>query len=182
MAYDTRSIMRGIVLGAISGLKTTYGPALLATSRRSKGWEALALAAMAEMVVDKLPGVPSRSRPSLMLPRALAGFWAAKSSIEEPGEARYDSQALGVALAGAAAAMGVAYFTPSIREMLRVKLGVPDAVIGFAEDALALAAGSSVVGMPASDLYHAGEAALTEARHGRVWPAVRQLRSRVVPI
>src|SRR4051794_2856582 len=66
---------RAMRLAAVAGLKAALGPALVSAAQNRPERKALAMAAMGEMVIDKLPFVPSRSRLPLLLPRAFSGWW-----------------------------------------------------------------------------------------------------------
>ena len=174
MTHHEASLSRVLTLAAITGLRTTFGPALVAAAHRRPERDALALAALGEIVVDKLPITPSRARPSMMLPRALAGYWVAKKVMEEDG---LDST--WAAPAGAAVAAGVALVAPRVRNALQRKLGVPDALLGFAEDAVALAVGSQAVGLSSRDVRSLGGGAVEQLKEGRVGPAFNQIKGRV---
>ncbi len=110
----------------------------------------------------------------MLLPRALAGYWVAKKVMEEDG---LDSA--WAAPAGAAVAAGVALVAPRVRNALQRKLGVPDALLGVAEDALALAVGSQAVGLSSSDVQSLGGGAVEQLKEGRIGPAFNQIKGRV---
>lgn len=143
MANMNESFRKAITLAAISGLKTALGPALVAQAQRRPERQALAAAALGEMVLDKLPILPSRSTLPLLLPRALAGAWVAQKMMGE--QSKNDPW---VPILGAATAAGVARFAPMIRGTLRRVLGVPDFVLGAAEDYLAVRMGCEAAGVP----------------------------------
>jgi uncharacterized membrane protein len=133
---------RAIKLAAVSGLKAALGPALLAASRNRPEAKMLAIAAMGEMVIDKLPYVPSRSSWPLLIPRAASGAYVANElGKEDPSSDPW------IAAVGAAVAVGVGTFAPIIRGTLTHVLGVPNALVGVAEDYLALKLGAEAVGM-----------------------------------
>ncbi len=132
MKYGNSPVERALLLGVVSGLKASLGPALISAARDRPERKMLAMAAMGEMVLDKLPFLPSRSRLPLLLPRAFAGYWSAKQSLEKDGV-----QEGSTAYTAAAVSAGVAMFAPMIRATVRKVLGVPDAFVGAAEDYLA---------------------------------------------
>lgn len=165
-----------VALAAVTGMRTLLGPALLAASRRSPGREAMALAALGEMAIDKMPLVPSRSHLGLLIPRVLAGYWVGNQVMEDEGMDNYWMGPL-----GAAVAAGVAITAPKIRRFLNHKLNLPDPVLGLAEDALAVGIGSRAVGLTGDQLQHLGESALSELRHGRIRPAIEQVKDRLMP-
>src|SRR4051812_10815320 len=55
MMGNESAFQRAMKLAIASGLKTTFGPALVAAARDRPERDTLAMAAMAEMVLDKLP-------------------------------------------------------------------------------------------------------------------------------
>ena len=175
--YHQASFGRLVALAAVTGLKTTFGPALVAAAHRREHREALALAAMAEMIVDKLPITPSRSRFALLLPRALAGYWTAQQVARADG--LNDPMA---APTGAAVAAVTATVAPAVRRMIGRTFGIPDPLMGVVEDALALYVGATAAGLSGDDLRELAEDALSELRQGRVGPAFKQFRGRVLPV
>ncbi len=166
---------RAMRLAAVTGLKATFGPALICAAQNRPEAKAMAIAAMGEMVVDKLPFVPSRSRLPLLLPRVLAGYWTAKQSLERDGI--HDPSG---AMAGAAVAAGVAIAAPLVRKTIRTLLGVPDVAIGAAEDYFALKCGSEAAGLSLDDVRRIGLEAVSEVREGAA-PAIEEIRHRLQP-
>lgn len=166
---------RAMRLAAITGLKATFGPALIAAAQDRPERKALAMAALGEMLVDKLPFVPSRSRLPLLLPRAFAGYWTAKQSLEHDGVDDPSAAAM-----GAAVAAGVAIAAPLVRRTLRTVLGVPDAVLGVAEDYLALKIGGEAVGLSMDDLKSIGTDTFHQMADG-VGPLVEDVRNKLQP-
>jgi hypothetical protein len=166
---------RALRLAAVTGLKTTFGPALISAAQDRPERKVLAMAALGEMVVDILPYMPSRSRLPLLLPRIFAGYWTAKKSLEADG---IDDN--GVAAMGAAVAAGVAIAAPMIRKTLSVVLGVPDAVLGVAEDYLALKIGAEAAGLSMDDLKSIATEAVS-GMTGSVGPILEDVRNRLQP-
>src|SRR5262249_19803879 len=72
-------------LAVVSGMRAMLGPALLSAAEDRPWRKGLAIAALGELVVDKLPLVPSRASLVGMVPRALAGAWVAKTVMEQEG-------------------------------------------------------------------------------------------------
>lgn len=136
MRDSNRAFERAMALAALSGLKIALGPAFLATSRRWPSRQNWVMAAMGEMLLDKIGVFPPRYRPSLLIPHSLAGAWVARESLREDGE----DDPWG-AVAGAAVAAGVAVAAPVARMAINKVLGVPDALLGVGEDYLALSYG-----------------------------------------
>ena len=117
-----------------------------------------AMAAMGEMVVDKIPFVPSRASLAGMLPRAAAGGYVAKQVMEREGiEDPY------AAPMGAAVAAGVAALAPRIRGVLHA-VGISGVVLGLAEDYLALKVGGEALGMTMDDLKAIGAETIDELK------------------
>ena len=73
---------RAVKLAVVTGLRAALGPALLAAAHNRPERNQLAMAALGEMVFDKLPYVPSRSIPyrSLIAARAGRGLGRARSA------------------------------------------------------------------------------------------------------
>lgn len=93
-----------------------------------------------EIIGDKVPGAPNRTKPPVFGSRiaAGAGCGAALSEVEG-GEAP-----IGAILGGLGAVVGtLAFFR--MRTFLDHDLGIPDTVGALAEDALAIGAGWSIV-------------------------------------
>ncbi len=166
-------IERALRLAAVTGLKATFGPALISAKLRRPEHKTLAMAALGEMVVDLLPFMPSRSSLPLLIPRAVAGYWTAQKSLEADG---IDDP--GTAAMGAAVAAGVAIAAPMVRRILRTVLRVPDALLGVGEDFLALKVGAQAAGLSMDDL----KAIATEAMSGmtdHVTPLIEDVRHRL---
>jgi hypothetical protein len=68
------------------------------------------LAALGEMVLDKVGVFPPRYRPPLLIPHALAGAWVAHESLREEGV----DDPWGAAM-GAVVAAGVSAVAPIVR-------------------------------------------------------------------
>lgn len=175
MADGQTPLQRAMTLAAVTGLKTMMGPALLAASRRRDGWKLLALATAGELVVDKLPFVPSRRSLPLLIPRALAGYYVAHESLKEDG---VDDPA--TAALGAAVAAGVATIAPMARAVVGRTLGVPDALVGLAEDALALKLGGEAVGMSYNQIGTAAREAIEDLSE-QATPFLENARERLLP-
>jgi hypothetical protein len=163
------SFQTAMKLAVVSGLRCALGPALVAAAQRRPERQNLALAAMGEMVIDKMPLVPSRSSLPLLIPRAAAGYWVAKSVMEEEGAC--DPWAPAV---GAAVAVGVGTFAPMIRGALRRILGVPDVVLGVAEDYLAVRLGSEALGMSMDEVQQIANDSFCEIKE-HIMPALQSV-------
>jgi len=96
------------------------------------------LAALGELVRDKLPNTPSRTEFSGLIPRVLLGaFCGASLGLLSAAVAGYPAITLG-ALAGAAGAVVGCFGGYQARVGLRKALGVPDIVVALLEDLVAI--------------------------------------------
>ncbi len=144
-------------MGAITGLRSTAGPATLSRSvadGRVEGLEgtpfailgsprvstALRLMEIGEMVVDKLPVTPSRTSPPPLLGRMASGGLVGAALF-----ASEDRRSLVGGALGAAAALASAYAGERLRLQASEKLGVPDPIVALLEDGLVLLAGSRLL-------------------------------------
>jgi uncharacterized membrane protein len=136
--------------GAIAGLRSMAAPQLLSRRlshrRRRRGRLAqvlgspaaartLRLAALGEVVADKVPRMPARTKPLPLLGRAAAGALCGLAVAGELGTRR-----LGPALVGAGAAVAATFAAYHLRR--GADRALPDALVGFAEDGLVRAVGS----------------------------------------
>jgi uncharacterized membrane protein len=137
-------------IGAISGSRSMLAPALVTNTGHGLPWPlqvrlgpfatsgtagwVMALVAVAEMVADKSPAIPSRTEPAPLSGRMLTGA-AAAAGCAPPG------RRLRAAAAGAAGAAAATYGLYHLRRFVTTRLGVPDAAAGLAEDALAVGLG-----------------------------------------
>jgi hypothetical protein len=171
MTNSKRAFERAMRLAVVSGLRSTFGVAMLEAAYDRPNRKAWALAAMGEMVVDKIPGVPSRASLPGMLPRAVAGGYVAQQVMEREGVE--DPWAVPM---GAAVASGVAALAPRIRGILSTVLGVPSPLLGLVEDYIALKVGGEALGMSMEDLRKIGEESIEEVK-GYVTAASESLGS-----
>jgi uncharacterized membrane protein len=127
-------------LGAISGSRSMLAPALVARAAgASPRTRLLATLAGSEMVADKLPFIPARTRALPLAGRLASGAIAGSALCS--GRHR-----IACALAGAAGAVAAAYALARLRQFMTVERGVPNAVAGLCEDALAVGAGLWLLG------------------------------------
>lgn len=164
-----------MTLAAVSGLKTLMGPALLSASRRDKNWKLMTMAAAGEMVLDKLAILPSRRSLPLLIPRAAAGYYVAREVLREEGVDDPTSAAL-----GAAVAAGVATIAPMARGLAHRTLGLPDALVGAAEDAVALKLGGEAVGLSYNQIGSAAREAFEDLSE-QAAPYLEETRERLLP-
>lgn len=132
------------LLGAATGMRSMSAPAILSYRMRrrnsgprflmnSRTVTALELAAVAELVVDKLPGTHARTAPSGLITRIVSGAFAGALI---GGQSRNDR--LFGALLGAAGAVSATYGMYCLRKAAAEKSGFPDSLFAVAEDAAAL--------------------------------------------
>lgn len=166
---------KALTLAAISGLKTTLGPALVMAGQRRLGWKTVAVAAMGEMLLDKLPFLPSRRSLPLLIPRAVAGYWTTKTSLEADGIDDPQTCAM-----GAAVAAGIATFAPMARGSASTILGVPDALMGALEDYLALKLGGEAAGLSMDQIKQIAREAASGFQE-EIGPLLGDVRERLEP-
>lgn len=159
MTDSKRAFERAMRLAVVSGLRSALGVALLEAAYDRPNRKAWALAAMGEMVVDKLPFIPSRASLPAMIPRAVAGGYVAKQVMDREGVE--DPWAVPM---GAAVASGVAALAPRIRGVLGTVLGVPGPLLGLVEDYIALKVGGDALGLSMEDLRQIGEESFGEVK------------------
>jgi uncharacterized membrane protein len=141
---DPRTLLRAAALGAATGSRSTAGITAIALSSRRDdagtvasrlsgrtGGALTAVAAAGELVLDKLPVVPSRLAPQGLAPRVALGATAAGAAARRDG---HDSGLPG--LVGAAAAVGSALLGVRLRSAAQHRFG-SDRPGAVAEDALA---------------------------------------------
>ena len=155
-----RAFERAMRLAVVSGLRSTFGMALMEAAYNRPNRKAWALAAMGEVVVDKLPFTPSRASLPAMIPRAVAGGYVAKQVMDREGVE--DPWAVPM---GAAVASGVAALAPRIRGTPQHRSGRPRAgLLGLVEDYIALKVGGDALGMSMDDLRKIGEESVEEVK------------------
>lgn len=142
------SMERALKLAAVTGLRCALGPALVAQARHRPERQNLALAALGEMIFDKISHIPPRDGILSLMARGAAGAWVAHQVVEADG-GEPDPWA---APLGAAVAMGVAVAAPKVRRTLGWS-GVPQFILGLVEDYLALRVGTEALGMSMDEVY-----------------------------
>lgn len=172
MADTRRAYERAMTLAALSGLKVALGPAFLMTAHRRSGGQNWVLAALTEMVLDKVGIFPSRRSLPLLIPHTLAGAWVASESMKEDG---VDDPWAGPM--GAVVAAGVATLAPMVRVTGSRVLGIPDAVLGVAEDYLALRLGTQAMDLSMEQVAETARETV-EGIGERVKPALQEVGGR----
>jgi uncharacterized membrane protein len=145
---------RALGLGAITGLRSTAGPAalsravvqgevdglrdtplaLLGSSRVSR---LLTVFEIGELVGDKLPVTPSRTSPPPLIGRAVSGALVGAALFLSEGRRAATGGVL-----GAASAVAGAYAGERLRVQLGQRSGLPDPVVALLEDGIALLGGA----------------------------------------
>jgi uncharacterized membrane protein len=162
---------KAMKLAVVTGLRTMLGPALVAHATSRPEQKNLALAALAEMVADKLPLVPSRDSLLPLVARGFAGAWVAHCVQQESGEEETDPWVVPL---GAAVAMGVAVAMPKVRKTLSGTTGVSDTALGLIEDYVALRLGGDAVGLSMDELAQAGRESIDDLKE-RIQPALESV-------
>jgi uncharacterized membrane protein len=146
-------VWRTVGLGAISGLRSTSGPALLSRAASRGGISLqdtpfrflasrklstlLQLALLGELTADKLPVVPPRTALNSLIGRAVSGALV--------GTALFASEKRALpagALIGGLSAVGAALAGENLRAAVVEKTGAPDPIIAAVEDAITLTVGT----------------------------------------
>ncbi|WP_435006203.1 hypothetical protein P12x_003831 [Tundrisphaera lichenicola] len=159
MNNSKRAFERAMRLAVVTGLRSTFGMALMEAAYDRPNRKAWAMAAMGEMAVDKIPGIPSRASLPAMLPRAAAGAYVAHQVM-----AREGVEDQWAAPMGAAVAAGVAALAPRVRGVLATVLGLPSPLLGLAEDFLALKIGGEALGLTMNEVKQIGEDSFDEIK------------------
>jgi uncharacterized membrane protein len=144
------------LIGVIAGLRTMTAPAVVAWAA-NRHWLNLynsplafmgstaavavfTLLALGELVIDKLPSTPNRTRLAGLIGRTVLG------GLSGAGVAVAGSQSIVIgAILGLAGATAGAFAGYEIRKRLVRALKVPDFVIALLEDAVAIAGGLLIV-------------------------------------
>jgi uncharacterized membrane protein len=141
-------------IGAVSGLRTMSGPALVSEAAREHRIDlshtplqwlgsrhtstVAAVLAAGELIADKLPSTPSRTIPPSLMVRTISG---AVCGYAVCGKSGSKSDKWLAAALGAAGALAASYAGLEYRK--RVKL--PKFIAALAEDAFTFAAGAAVI-------------------------------------
>ena len=137
MRRATRRWLRAIGLAAITGSRTSLGPALVRDRRQRP--RALALAAL-ELFADKVPRMPYRTAPLGLAFRIVSAAGVMRAVLKRRGRA----VGTGALALGAAAAVVGAFGGLRLRLALKRLLGggaIANAVSGAVEDLALIAAG-----------------------------------------
>ena len=138
-----------LAAGAVAGMRSMTAPAVVSYKMKriakaeglshptgfggTRVGTALALAAIGELVADKLPKTPNRTDPPALIARGISGAFAG-AALSGSGR----NEKIKGAVLGGIAAIGAAYGMYYLRAWLVKRTGVPDAVVAIGEDAIAL--------------------------------------------
>jgi uncharacterized membrane protein len=147
------SARKALGLGAISGLRSASGPALVSRAASRGGLsldgtrlaflgsprlsKALLVMALGELVGDKLPATPNRTALPPLLGRAASGGLVGAALFIFEGR-----RATVGAAVGSSAAIAAAFTGERLRGLVVEKTGLPDPAVALAEDAVVLLVGS----------------------------------------
>jgi uncharacterized membrane protein len=149
-------LVLAFLIGVIAGLRTMTAPAVVAWAA-NRHWLNLhnsplafmgstaaaavfTVLALGELVVDKLPSTPNRTRLLGLIGRSVLGGLSG-AAVAASGE---QSIALGVVL-GVAGAIAGAFTGYEVRKRLVRALKIPDFVMALLEDAVAIGGGLLIV-------------------------------------
>jgi uncharacterized membrane protein len=142
---NQRSFTSAVLLGVTAGLRSMTAPASLALAQQQPGAEriwlldspraarVLTTLAVGELIFDKLPFAPKRIAPAGLSGRLLSGAMCGAAVARE-------DQAAG-ALLGIAGALAGSFGGYFLRKRAGRASGVPDALLGLAEDGVAIGIG-----------------------------------------
>lgn len=158
MKKISNATMNPLVLGTVSGMRVGAGllftgllvrqmpdsyfspSGLVQFFRNKKVVKALLAAAVAEVVVDKLPSTPARISPSQLSARVITGAVCGATINSVTGKKTIDG-----AIAGSLMALASAFLFYYLRKSLGKTTGISDPYIGAAEDALAAVGGMALL-------------------------------------
>ena len=142
-----------IGIGTLAGMRTSSAPAIasqILSHHHSKRLErsplnfmqskavanVLTILSVGEVVVDKLPATPNRTKPAGLIFRGLSGALAGASIYKASG-----NNVLAGTLIGAVSAVASTYISFLLRKSIVKNTSVIDPIIGALEDALVIGAG-----------------------------------------
>jgi uncharacterized membrane protein len=149
-------LLLALLIGVVSGLRSLTAPAVVAWGAH-RNWLNLhstalsfmastaavvifTLLALVELVADKLPSTPSRTKPVCLIARILLG------GLSGAGVAVSGAQSIVLgAVLGAVGGVAGAFAGYQVRTRLVKALEVPDLVVALLEDAVAIGGGLFIV-------------------------------------
>lgn len=152
---DTEVYAGAAAIGAVAGLRSMTAPALIShLTRASRGGErskwdflssmvsmrtTLALA-VGEVIADKLPFIPARTKPPSLIVRAVSGAVSGAALCSAKKRSWFAG-----ALIGAGAAVGASYAAYELRKRAGKHFNIPDVVVAVVEDSIAAGTGALVL-------------------------------------
>lgn len=150
--------LKAICMGVVAGMRSMAAPAFTShylARKESKELadspfglmgsprvaQALKIAAVGEMVADKLPVIPDRIAPGPLVARILSGALCGASLCTAEGK-----RASVGAICGGLSAVASAYAFYHLRREIGESVALPDTALGLSEDALVICTGLSVLG------------------------------------
>ncbi len=157
---SSNTAIQTFVIGVVCGMRSTFGPALVAhklsgqgvTGRRETALGALnfmasprtanflKVAAAGELIADKLPQTPARTEPGALTGRALSGALCGAALGRSAGQSVRTG-----AIVGALGAVAGSYAFYYLRRYLTHAQNLPDLPVALTEDALAAVGGAVVL-------------------------------------
>ncbi len=139
-------------LGVVAGLRSMTAPAILSRAARigplglagspfqlfgrSAVGTVLATLAVGELIADKIPSIPARTKPGILTGRALSGALCGAVVCHAAGESTLNGACL-----GALGAVAGSFAGRELRRLASDRGSVPGWVGALAEDAIAVGAG-----------------------------------------
>lgn len=144
--------VEGAVLGAITGVRSMAGITTIArltgggrsarkSNLRSGFSVGSAVLAAGELIADKVADLPARTEMAPLTARGVLGAVTAGVVAKRSGSSLVEA-----AVIGGATALLAAFVATRLRRVVTHRLGVPDAAVGLAEDALVVAGSAWVLG------------------------------------
>lgn len=143
------------LIGTVAGMRSMTAPAIASRIAGAAGLEVdktgvdflqnpviprvMSVLAFGELIADKLPFIPSRTRTFPLIVRGISGAVSGAALCSS----KKRSPLLG-ALLGAAGAIAGTYAAYEVRRRIVKSAHVPDAVVAVAEDVLAIGAGTLI--------------------------------------
>ncbi len=153
---DVQVYSGAAVLGAVAGMRSMSSPATIGQLAKSGLLEtghaqlaflnrpitakSLAAAAIGELIADKLPFLPKRTKAPSLIWRAVSGALGGAAVCSSKRRS-----VLAGAMLGAAAAAGATYGAYELRRWAGERFDIPDPVVAIAEDVLVAGCGLLVL-------------------------------------
>ena len=153
---SSRPYLLAAGLGVVAGLRSMTAPAILSRAAHlgppglvrspfrlfghSTVGTALAVLAVGELVVDKIPFIPARTKPGPLTGRALSGALCGAIVCHAAGESSLNGAAV-----GALGAVAGSFAGRELRRLASDRGSVSGWVGAFAEDAIAIGAGAAAL-------------------------------------